>query len=520
MQRIRGRDGLSLVRPLAVAFAAAVGATSQAGSTPICDQLEWLPTFGDSPMPFGSVWDLAVFDDGSGSGTALYVAGDFISAGGVTANRVSRWDGTNWSSLGSGMDGTVRTLAAFDDGSGSGPALYAGGDFFTAGGMSAVRIAKWNGTSWSPLGSGMDSAVWALTGFDDGSGDGPALYAAGEFTTAGGIPASRIAKWNGSTWSAVGDGTNSAVWALTVFDDGSGKGPALYAGGYFLTAGGITANRIAKWDGAAWSALGTGMNDEVYALKVFDDGSGAGPALYAGGVFTTAGGVTANAIARWDGTSWSALSGIMPGGAVRDLSEFDDGSGGGPALIAAGSINIPGGVASEGIAKWDGTSWLPLGIEANSGVGDLAVIDDASGAGPALYATGDFDVPGGVEVNIAKWNGTSWSAIGPGFNHRVFALTAFDDDAGAGSALYAGGIFTVVGGGTANHIARWDGKGWSPLGSGTSGTATPQVVAMTGFDDGGAQTSTWPAGSPAPAASPSTASPGGTARAGRHLAPG
>jgi hypothetical protein len=55
-------------------------------------------------------------------------------------------------------------------------------------------------------------------------------------------------------------------------------------GGQFTTAGGVVANGIAKWNGSSWSALGSGMNGEVRALAV----SGSG--LYAGGLFTTAGG--------------------------------------------------------------------------------------------------------------------------------------------------------------------------------------------------------------------------------------
>ncbi|MBI5865255.1 MAG: hypothetical protein HZB38_12240 [Planctomycetes bacterium] len=94
-------------------------------------------------------------------------------------------------------------------------------------------------------------------------------------------------------------GLNGAVNALTTFDDGGG--PALYVGGAFTTAGGVAANRIAKWSGGGWSPLGSGVNDRVYALAVFDDGSG--PALYAGGIFTTAGGVVANHIAKWNGST-------------------------------------------------------------------------------------------------------------------------------------------------------------------------------------------------------------------------
>ena len=58
----------------------------------------------------------------------------------------------------------------------------------------------------------------------------------------------------------------------------------------------MTANHIARWDGTAWHPLGSGMNGFVDALAFGPDGS-----LYAGGKFTTAGGVTANGIARWDG---------------------------------------------------------------------------------------------------------------------------------------------------------------------------------------------------------------------------
>ena len=83
-------------------------------------------------------------------------------------------------------------------------------------------------------------------------------------------------------------GMNIDVNTLAV--DASGN---VYAGGAFTIAGGVTANRIAKWNGSAWSALGTGMNQSVDALAV--DASGT---LYAGGHFTTAGGVAANYIAK------------------------------------------------------------------------------------------------------------------------------------------------------------------------------------------------------------------------------
>jgi hypothetical protein len=84
------------------------------------------------------------------------------------------------------------------------------------------------------LGSGMGGAVCAL------AVSGSDLYAGGDFTMAGGISANRIAKWDGSNWSALGSGISDAVYALTV------SGSDLYAGGYFLTAGGKVSPCIAR----------------------------------------------------------------------------------------------------------------------------------------------------------------------------------------------------------------------------------------------------------------------------------
>ena len=69
---------------------------------------------------------------------------------------------------------------------------------------------------------------------------------------------------------------NNDVYAITF--DSSGD---IYAGGFFSTAGGVSANRIAKWNGTQWSSLGGGMNSNVNPL-VFDSAEN----LYVGGFFT------------------------------------------------------------------------------------------------------------------------------------------------------------------------------------------------------------------------------------------
>lgn len=197
----------------------------------------------------------------------------------------------------------VLDLAVFDDG--GGPALYAAGIFHFAGGVAARNVAKWDGTNWTPLGSGTSALVSALAVFDDGRGGGPALYAGGSFTAAGGVQVGSIAKWNGSSWSRIGSGIfgQSAVYALTVFDDGGSGRPALIAGGYFTSAGGVAARSIAKWDGMQWGPLGSGVGEIspfVDALTAIDDPSG-GSSLYVGGSFTSAIDSGDSYLARWQG---------------------------------------------------------------------------------------------------------------------------------------------------------------------------------------------------------------------------
>ena len=427
------------------------------------------------------VFAIAVFDDGSGPG--LYCAGSFTTAGGVPARRVARWDGSAWSALGAGMSsGAVSTLAVLDPGDGSGPALHAGGFFTNAGGQSANYVARWDGRAWSPLDVGTSGWVRTLVVFDDGAGVGSSLFAGGFFLEAGGAVVNRIARWDGGAWSPLGSGFSARVHWLVVHDDGGGGGPALYAGGDFTSAGPVAVNTIARWTGDAWEPLGDGMNGTVLSMAVHYDGGGGGPALYAGGIFTTAGGRTVNHVARWDCRSWTPLGDGMNDWVVT-LAEFDDGSGAGPQLYAGGFFTTAGGVPASRIARWDGTSWSPLGPGFNGTVFSLCVFDD--GGGPALHAGGDFTTSGIAQVNrIARWDGATWSDLAGGMSNGitpgVYGMHVFDYDGDGVPSLFAGGGFLNAGGVPASRIARWDGVAWTSVGGGMNDL----VWSMATFDDG------------------------------------
>lgn len=441
------------------------------------DGMSWL-SLGSEVV--GGVRALAVFDDRSGTGPSLFAAGSITSAGGLPANGIAKWDGSNWAVLGAGLaGGSVEDLAVFDDGSGAGEALYAAGSFTSAGGALASHIAKWDGSSWHGLDTGLSHQAFALTVYDDGGGFGPALYVGGNFVIAGGVMASKVARWDGSSWWALGPGVTGSVRTLEVFDDGIGSAPSLYVGGSISTAGGVSTPGVARWNGTVWSGVGSGLlNGIVGELEVFDDGSGVGPVLYAAGDFTS----PAVGFARWDGTSWSRVaSRTALRGPVNALKVHDDGSGAGRELYAGGNFTEAGFTPASRIASWNGTMWSPLGAGLNGPVSALEVFDSGTGVGPALYAAGNFNNAGNASArSIARWNGSTWSPLGAGVIGDVRALAVYDDMSGSGPSLYVGGAFTTAGGAPASNIAKWDGASWSQLGSGVTGF----VFALAVHDDG------------------------------------
>ena len=436
-----------------VSFAAALLSAPSSAQCP-----SWDPGFAAPALgPGHSVEALEVFDDGSGP--ALYAGGVFHHAGAVTVGFLARWDGSVWSPVGSPVDGVnywVDSLEVFDDG--GGPALYVGGRFNQAGGAPASHVARWDGTSWSPLGPGILGSAFteirAMKAFDDGSG--PALYVAGDFGSVAGQSAKGIARWNGTTWSGVGapvDGVSGGyIEALEVFDDGSG--PALYAGGTFGSAGGAPARRVARWDGASWSTVGAAAPaGAVHALALHDDGSG--PALYAG---------VGGGVARWDGVAWTSVA--TGSGSVLGLQVYDDGAG--ARLFAAGSFAALGGAVAHDLASWDGVAWSPVGspVEGTNGEAYAQAVFDA-GSGPELYVGGFFSAAGGTTTGtLARWNGQTFSGTNPtgaGLHQDVYALGTYVDENGA-NALYAAGRLSLAGS-ALHRVARWTGAGWSPVGT-------------------------------------------------------
>lgn len=96
--------------------------------------------------------------------------------------------------------------------------------------------------------NGLNDAGFAIA--LSSSGD---VYVGGRFTMAGGSPASHVARWDGTTWHPLGRGVNDDVGAIAVSSSNE-----VYVGGFFDEAGGSPANNIAHYDGASWDAMAGG----------------------------------------------------------------------------------------------------------------------------------------------------------------------------------------------------------------------------------------------------------------------
>lgn len=279
-----------------------------------------------------------------------------------------------------GLDARVDVLGLY------GGALYAGGEFLTAGGDSVFHVASWNGSSWSPLGEGVIDDPGVVRGADDLGAvaalvehDGR-LVVGGRFDTAGGMPAGNIARWDGSAWSTYSQGgPNGPINTMLA------NGADLVVGGDYTVIGGANSRDIGAFDGTSWRGFGVGIgsvlsDDEVNALTVYNG------QLVVGGTFATAGDTLANNVARWTGTRWAPLADGLDG-SVLSLAVYDD------RLYASGLFDQANGTFQTEVA-------LDEGIDAGQWV-DL-VMDGDGNAHVAYYD------PGAGALHYARQDGDTW----------------------------------------------------------------------------------------------------------------
>jgi trimeric autotransporter adhesin len=459
------RGSHAIVPATAMVLALAAAGRSQCTTTWLADGgIVGTNGFVSSVVP----WD----PDGAGPApTVLVLGGDFTAAGNVAATDVATWDpasGAFGQLSGPGVPiGRVGVLAVTPNGdllAAVAPNVFVPG--------SAHQVLRWTGASWAPIGGTFDGEIWGLTVLPNGT-----IVAGGYFLNGGAPTNLGLARWNGVAWTRFGTGINGYATALATTANGD-----LIVGGQFTQVDGVSVNNLARWNGSSWSPLGGGVTGGGFTSKVHAIAEMPTGDLVVGGLFDAAGGVPANNIARWSGSTWSALGAGVPNTSFSDrpvasLLALPSG-----ALVAGGFFDPFSGVPSRAIARWDGTAWSGLGLGfgsqgffAPAGVAGLALLP--GGPGDSFAAVGAFRGASGNGISL--WNGTAWQPSNSGFNGNVHRMVT-----GPAGDVIAVGEFTRTPNGLANGAARWDGTAWSPLGSGLTGFSPASVAAIAVRPDG------------------------------------
>ncbi|MBI5030659.1 MAG: hypothetical protein HZB51_09035 [Chloroflexi bacterium] len=444
-------------------------------------------------------------------GTDIYIGGFFTDANDIPeADYIVKWNGNTWSALGSNGAGNgalnswVKVIAV------SGSNVYVGGDFTDVNNNGTVLtaadyIARWNGTNWSALGSNGASNGSLSYRVNAIAASGSNIYVGGQFQDVNNngtvlTAADYVARWDGTRWWALGSNgagngsITNPVYAIAIFWTDVYVGGAFYDvnnNGTVLTA----ADFIAKWNGTTWSALssnGAGHGSLSYTVHAIAVG---GTSLYVGGQFQNVNNngtvlPTADFIARWDGTNWSALgsngagNGAVPGGAVTAIAANAT------TVYIGGDFWDVGNTAGDRIAKWDGSTWSALGSD---GAGDGSLNNTVYAiaiSGSNVYAGGWFENVNNngtllsAATYFATWNGSVWSAPAAttlnGSLSNYFNMNPYVNAiAVSGTNVYVGGYFVDVQNGAtalpaADYVARWDALtgNWNTLGSDGAGNGS------------------------------------------------
>ncbi len=508
------------------------------------DGTAWRSITGDQSSQLGVVKALTVYNG------ELIAAGSFTSIGGVAANNIARWDGTTWRPLAQGVADRIEALEVH---AGS---LFVGGSFQTVGpGISSPGVARWNGSAWSAVSSSLStgSSVYALRSFRNN------LFAGGSFSSLGGVSATNLAVWNNTSWATFGQ-PSGIVRDLDSFTGLAITQDRLFIAGTFSTINAQSIDRVAIWNPSAgtWAAAGTppaglledfivrpsgissyqlsaifggrlfslisgtwtligdttvpgnsfgtalavyngqwamGRTDQdldasvkLLSNNVWTNTSGPGAPGYLSVVADAGGGaVIATALTPATQTTsalnivvrrepnadtWTQLGGIFANPSLSDATSMVYSLASMPNrdVVAGGIFTTIGGVPRSYIARWDGTSWNAMGSNSNFIVYDLLPMPN----GDLYAATG-----GGM----MRWDGSAWTNVGVGItgsNAFGFRLAKHP----SGDIILAGRFATIENGGIVNNIARWNGTNWAPIGSGLPFQSDEFVASIAVAPDG------------------------------------
>jgi hypothetical protein len=343
--------------------------------------------------------------------------------------------------------------------------LYIGGPFTYLNGDTVFGIVKYDGTNYIRMGCGLE---WDCS-FTPGGGNivvrpnkvvryNGDIYMTGNFTKSNNIKLNGLAKWDGSAWQAQGTGLKNGIYTAMGTNLKVINNELYVCASNMDTCAGVPVNSIAKFNGTLWTDV---HNFPKYNIGTVSDVEMYNGELYVGGNFYDSINGDIWRITKWSGSQWVSVGGGIKGG-IAGVSKMLVYKG---LLYVAGMFESAGtNTFAKGIATWDGTKWENVGggIEYQWGarIFDMKVHNDK------LYVVGGFDEAGGTPIReIAVWDGTNWCGFGvtdSTIDGAASVLGFYQD-----TMYIGGGFFSIDGDSSVNRIAKYIGAGADTCGNKT-----------------------------------------------------
>lgn len=422
---------------------------------------EW-EAFG--PFPDPGIWNMIEFDGD------LWVAGIYgiirDSNGQAVIgpyDLVMRWNGTQWISSNAGIEGVPNNLIEYEG------KLYAEGYLGTDNG-SNIYLRVWNGASWEAVPGQPNGEITDMV-VHDGK-----LVIVGAFTQIGPTLTTRIAQFDGSTWSPVGLGFVELPTSVGSFNgdlyiggsvfnvNGSIPWMKRFDDGLFTNLQGVQAEPmlmasigermyvvqrnefgpvyrpdfIGVWNGVGWEHQSQLLDHKVSGI-IEHDGK-----IVVGGYFAQVQNEWASGLAALSGNELTPYD--APEIINRAISIRAAASKGGD-LIVGGEFIRRGDRLLSNIAIWDGNDMYPLGNGFANGVYHVVIFDDQ------IVAANEFVSPNQYPANtMASWDGTQWNILPNLFSNKPEKLFSHD------GYVYVGGL--IFGENPNRYFTRWNGSSW------------------------------------------------------------
>lgn len=369
-----------------------------------------------------------------------------------------------------GVDGPVNALLDL------GGETIAGGAFTSAGGVPAANVARFDGESWHALGAGLGAEVRALAVL--GTPENPRIFAGGSFQALPGsqVPLNAVAEFNGQSWSAPGGGFGGVTVDFERWPEGPTE--SLLALNQVFSPQGDTLWRVGRYDGSNWESISPLHVGTAQRVVVNDDGTGR--KIYVIGQGLVGLGTMPHRILVWDGASWQPTGNNVPTGDITAVTTFDWGQG--SRLTVAGQL--PGAtVATLSIAYLEGNQWLhtpvttqPFGTSYS--IRALAPLQLQPGGPVELFGAGRLDLTGQYPTSgLFRWEAGAFVNVldsgGVGVRTLERVVSA------EGDRLLMGGSGLNFLGLSLRNVGSYSPLGVDAFGEGLSGTVRDIAVRQT-----------------------------------------